>query len=566
MKRDTSTNGPFNGESGRMPGRGGVAANPVPAAKAGASVLAQGGNAMDALVAAALVCSVVRPSACGIGGYVGCGLVRDGRTGKVWSIDACGPAPKTAHERMFTVLPVHPTDRGINENEYGCTVEDDTNLFGPRSIAVPGQLAAMGVLHERWGRLPWRDVLAPAQRLLADGFAYEDLARSIGVMEQPLRRYPESVAYLMPHGSLPRHSDIFRGSDLEATLERLAAEGWRDFYSGQLGRQIADAVNHAGGALSREDMAEFEPRVTEPLSIRYHNASVHTAILPNGGLTALQTLKLLETLDLPTDDDPRYWHLLAESLKFAWRDRLRYLADPAFASVPQARLLSDDYAAGRTATLRDAPATVDQLAPDLHAGPGAGTLHLAAADGEGNLVSLTISQGNTFGSCFTVPGTGVILGHGMCRLDPRPGQMNSIAGGKRPLNNTAPLLIEAPDRAVAIGVPGGRKIVSVMARAAQQLIDTQASVEQVCRAARLHVEIAEPLAVHETLPGTIQAELLRMGHRLVVTSQIAGVMNGAALDLATGQTSFGSAVAGPDGVSTASLQTDYRQMGAAGGQ
>jgi gamma-glutamyltranspeptidase/glutathione hydrolase len=295
-------------------------------------------------------------------------------------------------------------------------------------------------------------------------------------------------------------------------------------------------------------MAEFEPRVTEPLSIRYHNASVHTAILPNGGLTALQTLKMLETLELPGDDDPHYWHLLAEVLKFAWRDRLRFLADPAYCPVPQTRLLSDDYAAGRAATLRDVPVAVDHFAPDLQAGPGAGTLHLAAADGEGNLVSLTISQGNTFGSCFTVPGMGVILGHGMCRLDPRPGQMNSIAGGKRPLNNAAPLLIESPDRMVAIGVPGGRKIVSVMARAAQQLVDTSATVDQVCRAARLHVETAEPIAVHDTLPAPIQAELQRMGHRLAVHSQIAGVMNGTALDLATGQTTYGSAVAGTEWV------------------
>lgn len=552
--------------SDAQPLTGTVTANPAAAARAGESIFAEGGNAMDAAVAAALVCSVLRPSACGLGGYVGAALVRDGRDGRVWSVDGDGPAPRVAHPAMYRVLPRHPTQRGINENEYFCTVENDANLFGPTSVSVPGQMAAMGIIHERWGVLPWARVIAPAQRIVADGFPYDDLARSIGVMEVPLRRYEASVTSLMVNGRLPRPDDTFQSPHLEATLARLAGEGWRDFYEGQLGQAIADSVSAAGGLLTRQDMAEYQPRVTPPVSIRYRGRPVHTAILPNGGLTVLQALLMLDQIELPREDDPRYWHFLAEVLKLAWRDRLQFLGDPGFVPVPQDRLLNKDYGLGRSQHLRDFPRNVDQCVPDLQAGPGAGTLHLATADIKGNLVSLTISQGNTFGSCFTVPGTGIVLGHGMCRLDPRPGRANSLAGGKRPLNNAAPLMIEATDRVIAIGAPGGRKIISAMVRAAQLLVDEDLDVEQACQRPRLHVEAAEPLVVQSSVPESISEGLRHMGHKTTSALQIAGVMNAAAYDLKTHRTCGGSGLGTQDAAATATQQTNYRQMGAAGGQ
>jgi len=209
---------------------------------------------------------------------------------------------------------------------------------------------------------------------------------------------------------------------------------------------------------------------------------------------------------------------------------------------------------------------VDQCVSDLQAGPGAGTLHLAAADIKGNMVSLTISQGNTFGSCFTVPGTGIVLGHGMCRLDPRPGRANSLVGGKRPLNNAAPLMIEAAKRVIAIGAPGGRKIISAMVRAAQLMVDEDLDVEQVCQRPRLHVEAAEPLVVQSSVPESISDGLRHMGHTTTSALQIAGVMNATAYDLKTHRTYGGSGLGTQDAAATAAQQTDYRQMGAAGGQ
>jgi len=417
----------------------------------------------------------------------------------------------------------------------------------------------MGILHERWGRLPWAEIVAPALSLVEEGFPFDDLARSIRVMEEPLRRFPASVAYLMPEGRLPGPDKIFRCPDLARTLSRLARAGWRDFYEGELGRTIADAISRAGGCLTRADLAGYQPRVTEPLTIDYHGARVHGAILSNGSLSVLQGLLMLAPLAMPETDTAFYWHRLAEVLKRVWRDRLRYLADPRFAEVPQARLLDPDYNAGRVASLIDFPDHVDLRVPDLAAGPGAGTLHLSTADAEGNLVAFTISQGNTFGSCFTVPGTGIILGHGMCRLDPRPGFANSIAPGKCPLNNTAPLMISLPDREVALGLPGGRMIIAGMLRAAHLVVDRGYRTAQATAAPRLHAGVAEPVTLQEGVEESVAGELAAFGHQVKRSPQVAGVMNGAEYFPATRRTRSGSSAP------VTSLQTHYRQMGASGG-
>lgn len=508
--------------------RGVVAANPPTAARVGAAVLESGGNAFDAAVAAGFICCMQRPNQTGVGGYVCSAVVREGRTGKVWSVDANGEAPAAAHERMFEVLAAGRT--GLNEQEYFCSVRDNANVHGPLSITVPGQLAGMGAIHERWGKLPWARIIEPSLELLERGFPYEEVAYAAVGLEAVLRRYPASWAHLAPAGQSPRPDEIWHRPDMEKTLRRLAQAGWRDFYEGQLGRQIADSVAAAGGILTRQDMASYQPRFGEPHCIGYLGARVHTPVLPNGGISTLAALNMLECLDLPGEDSPLYWHLLGETLKLVWRDRLNTLADPAFCDVPIQRLLSKDYAAGRVETIRRFPAHVDRLLPSPQPDAPNGTLHVSSADSQGNLVAMTISQGAAFGSCFVVPGTGLFLGHGMCRLDPRPDQANSIRPGKRPLNNTAAMMIETPDprsRAVAIGVPGGRTIISNMARTADLIVRRSWTARQAAAAPRLHVEIKEPIQLLSSVEEPTIEALRAMGHEILVAGWIGSCMNGA---------------------------------------
>lgn len=509
--------------------KGAVAANPSEAARIGAGVLEAGGNAFDAAVAASMACCMLRPDQTGVGGYVCAAVVRVAATGKVWSIDANGVAPAAAHEHMFEVLPAGDGsgDAWLNESEFHCSVKDHANVYGPLAVSVPGMMAGMGIIHEKWGRLPWASVVEPSINLLDRGFPYGDLAGRIVTMEKIFRRFPGAMEHLAPTGKLPAADDIWHRPGMEKALRRVAAEGWRDFYSGRIGRETAEHLRALGGIITREDFARYEPRVTEPYSTTYHTGRVHTPILTNGGISCLQALNMLERLSLPAEDSPEYWHLFAEVMKLVWRDRLNYLADPAFIDVPIERLLNKAYAAGRAETIVRFKDHVDLLVPPLaHEGPN-GTLHVSASDSEGNLAAMTISQGYGFGSCVIVPPWGIVLGHGMARLDPRPGFANSIASGKRPLNNTAAMIVETPERGVAIGVPGGRKIISVMTRVAQTLIDRGITPHQAATAPRAHIETNEPLQVLESVGEATRGSLAAMGHTPKIEATICGCINGA---------------------------------------
>lgn len=498
---------------------GAVAAEPQEAARAGAGILEAGGNAMDAAAAACLASGAIQPETADIGGYVLCAVVLEGATGRIWSLDSNSVAPAAARENMFHVLPLEGEKIGINANEYQCAVRDDANVYGPLAVGVPGVMAGIGALSERWGRLKWPAIVAPALRLLAEGFPYRTTARAISQQERVIRRFEPTRLHLMPEGKVPREGDHWRRPGYERTLERLASAGWRDFYEGEIGRKIADSLAGAGGILTRADLAKFHPRVAETYTTTYRGAKVHAASLPNGGLSCLQILNMLECFPPLPDGDALYWHRLAEILKLAWRDRLRYFGDPDFAEVSAGRFLSKDYAAGRVETLRQFPGHVDRLAGQ-RAGASSGTVHISAGDREGNLVGVTLSHGGVFGSCVTVPGTGIILGHGMCRFDPHPGRANSPGPRKRPLNNVAPLIVRLPDRDVALGLRGGRRIVSVSAQLAQRVVDFGAGALAAATAPRLHVEEQEPLEVLESAGEAIVSRLVAMGHAV---KKVAGV-------------------------------------------
>ena len=502
--------------------RGAVAAGPEEAARIGARILEQGGNAMDAAAAACMACCMFWPHATGVGGYVCCGLVLEGGRNRVWSLDANAVAPAGAHEGLYQVGPTGDDLSGINETEYGCSVKDNANVHGPLAIGPPGMMAGMGTLWERWGKLPWEEIVAPSLRVLSDGFPFGVLASAVRNNEAAIRKCEASVQHLMPEGRLPEAEDIWHRPDMEKTLVRIAAAGWRDFYEGEIGRRIADDVAACGGILTREDMASYRPRVTPPYRTMYRDAEIFAAILPNGGLSCLQALNMIDCLDPMPKDTPAFWHRWAEVLKRVWRDRLLYLGDPDFTDVPIERLLSKEYAAGRVEAIRQFPDHVDRLAPPEPRGGHDGTLHVAAADVDGNLASITISQGGAFGSCFTAAGTGVILGHGMCRLDPRPGRKNSVVAGKRPLNNTAPLMIRLPDRDVGTGLPGGRRLLSVSAQMAQRVVDYGATAYEAAAAPRLHVQTHEPLMITESAGKEAIAGLREMGHEVEVAASVAG--------------------------------------------
>jgi gamma-glutamyltranspeptidase / glutathione hydrolase len=499
---------------------GAVATEAAEAARIGARILERGGNAMDAAAAACLACGVLIPYYVDIGGYACSGVVLEGGTARVYSIDSNSTAPAAAHESMFEIISKIPGKIGLNENEYDCSVKNDANVYGPLAAAAPGFMAGVGMLWEKWGRLKWAEIVEPSIALVQDGFRYGEVAPEIERRLSIIRQYEATYRHLLPEGKLPKPDDIWHRPDLDHTLTRLAAAGWRDFYEGEIGRRIGDYIENSGGVMTRADMAAFQPRVTEPLESSFRSAAVYGPILPNGSLSAMQILNMLDCFDPLPVDDVRYWHRIAEILKLGWRDRLRYVADPEFADVPVSRLLSRAYAAGRVEALRNFPDAVDRFGPYQPTANPHGTANVSAADREGNVVAMTLTQGNPFGTCVTVPGTGFTLGHGMCRFDPRPGLANSVAPGKRPLNNFCSLIIRCKDRDLAAGMQGGRRMVSVIPQVVQRMVDYGMSLHQAATSPRIHTMGYEPIECEEMPPFPFQKELRAFGHDVRAVSEV----------------------------------------------
>jgi gamma-glutamyltranspeptidase/glutathione hydrolase len=487
---------------------------------------------MDAASAAAMACCMLQPQSTGIGGYVCCAVVCEGKSDRIWSIDSNSHAPAAAHEGMFDTLPPRRAGDSPNEHEYFCRVKHDANMYGPLAVGTPGMMAGMGIVWERWGRLKWSDIIAPSQELLADGFPFGTTAKAIAEKESVIRRFPATAAHLLPNGKLPSPDDHWHRPDMEKTLQRIVKAGWRDFYQGEMGHKIADCIQGLGGILTRQDLESFEPRITDAISTTYRNATVYGPVLTNGCLTVLQVLNMLESLEINRNEissirseTTAYWHGLIEVLKLAWHDRLRYLGDPDYVDVPVERLLSKDYAAERVEAIRRFPDRVVRVTPAVEGEPVCETSHVSTADAEGNLVAMTITHGGAFGSNVTVPDTGIILGHGMFRFDPRPGRANSVRPRKRPLNNTACMIVRLPNRDVATGLNGGRRIICVMPRIVQLLADHGVTGREAAVAPRLHVELSEPVEITEDAGHDTIAALRAMGHEMKPAKTLAGDVN-----------------------------------------
>ncbi len=481
------------------------------AAEVGADMLRCGGNAFDAAVAAGFVEAVVSPFHSGIGGYAATGVGYLAATGRVVALDANAVAPAAAEPQMFPVVPARDSN--------GFRLADDRHRHGPLSVAVPGVLGGLLTMLGTWGTLDRKTVMTPAIRLAREGVslipAHAHTWRTIEARAEG-RPAPEigDPPKLVP---MPRLAD---------TLEAIADEGADLFYSGRIGRAIADHVRKLGGLLAPNDMAAYRARVVEPVSVEVRGHTLSTPPPASGGLTSLQIVALFDRLEqrgvAGPAGDPRTFEAFLEVVKLVWEERLTRLGDPRSMTVAPQDLLStahiDDlleHALERVAR----PGSGRLIAPD----PLKGTVHLATADASGNLVSWTQTHGGGFGSMVMVPGTGVVLGHGMSRFEPRPGWVNSIAPRKRPLHNMAPVIATTGGLAVmAVGASGGRTIVNNSAALLINRLVLGLDPTAAVAAPRLQCETVEPATI-ETAAGPTCLDALRArGHALTETPRDAG--------------------------------------------
>ena len=520
----------------------GTVAGPHPrTAAAGMMMLRAGGNAVDAAVAAAFTEAVVEPLHNGVGGYGGGMVIQLASTRRVVAIDYNSAAPAAASERMFTIEKA--------KTPAGYRVRGAANLHGPLAVGVPGIVAGLCLALRRYGTMRLDEVLAPAIRAARYGFVPNRLTRTeIAAHAGRWRQaFPETArVFLGSNGRGPRAGERSTNPDLARILEAIAAEGQGVFYQGHVGRAIADHIQELGGCLTIDDLRRYRARVVKPCNAPYRDCRLYTPPVGAGGLTTLQMLRLLEGYDVASMSLVERLHLCAEAMKVCWPERLRRCGDPEFVDFDVAAELSDELTARLAGKLQRGLKSPRPGRIVAHE-PLSCTSHISTADCAGNVVSLTQTHGGRFGSMVTVPGTGLLLGHGVGRFDPRPGWANSIAGGKRPLHNMAPIIATRAGRPFAsYGIPGGRTIVNNQLSFSIGLIDLGASAEEVLAAPRMHCEGGEPLRVERRAGKRILDGLRRLGHTVDTDATIGGP---------------GHAIVLADDVSVQSGATDPRHEG-----
>lgn len=466
------------------------------ASQVGVEILQAGGQAVDAAIAASFALAVVNPEAGNIGGG-GFMVVRlaDGRAS---ALDYRERAPLAASREMYL------------DEEGELT---DASIVGHLAVGVPGTVAGLWEAHQRFGRLPWAELVAPAMAL-AEGFQVrERQARQIRMAEEGLRLFPSTQATFLPGGRPPEVGETFRQPELAATLGRIASRGRDGFYRGRTADLIVAEMERGGGIITHEDLVAMEAVWRDPIQVTYRG---HTLIsMPptsSGGATLAATAKILEGFDLGSMDyhSPEHVHLLAEAWKRAYADRNTYLADPDFVEIPLDRMISSEYGARRRSTISLHGAT-----PSVEVGPGLGptdqgeTTHLSVVDGDGNAVSVTTTINSFFGSKVTVTEAGFILNNEMDDFSARPGypnqyglvqgEANAIEPGKRMLSAMTPTIVEDSrgELLLVLGSPGGATIITNVFQQISNVVDFGMGIRQAVNAPRLH---------HQHLPDQIEIE------------------------------------------------------------
>ncbi|MCL4794156.1 MAG: gamma-glutamyltransferase [Bryobacteraceae bacterium] len=449
--------------------RGVVAASQTLAAQAGSEILRRGGSAVDAAIAANAVLGVVEPMMNGIGGDLFV-IVREAKTGRVTGLNASGPAPA-----------------GLTIERLKKAGHKEMPQAGIDTVTVPGCVAGWAALHQRYGKLPWAQVFAPAIHYAENGFPVtEIIAAQWASPVKKLEGDADGAAVYLPGGKAPGVGEVFRNPELARALREIAAEGPDAFYRGGIARAILQKSDKLGGTLSLQDLAAFEPEWVEPVSTDYRGWRVWELPPNSQGIAALAMLNIMERFELGklSPSGAPLLHLEIEAQKLAYADLARYVADPRVAPAPVTEMLDKGYAARRAELIRQGRAACD-VPPGRFPLPGEGdTIYLSAADEEGNLVSLIQSIYLSFGSGIGVPGYGFHLHNRAGLFTLEEGHPNALAPGKRPFHTIIPALMEKDERHIAFGIMGGLNQAQAHAQFVSRVVDHGMNVQQALEAPR----------------------------------------------------------------------------------
>jgi len=495
-------------------GRNGMVATADPLASlAGLEILLQGGNAVDAAVAAALAIGVVEPNASGLGGE-GYMVIYLADRGEAVAIDFRAAAPGEATWDAY--------ENGPPSSGWG-------------AVAVPGTVAGLALALERYGTMTWAEVSQPAIRLAENGFRVtETLEGVILDSYEALLGDPELSAIFLENGLPPMAGDVLKNENLARTLRHLAEHGPRAFYEGELAEKIVAAVRAGGGLLSLADMKNYTAIEREPSRGFYRGYEILGAPPPvGGGIGVVNALQQLEHFDLSASEpiSARTLHLITQAVRRAHVDHLEYVADPAYWDVPVKGLTSREYAAVRAATINEFEAGPlppagnpweferdDLLAPttgayviDQYQSPS--TTHLSVVDKDGNAVALTHTLSSFFGAHVAVPGTGIILNNQMQNFN-APGHPNELQPGKRPRTIIAPTIVLKDGKPfLVVGSPGAARIIYAVVHILTNVIDFGMGIQEAIDAPRTYsYATSNRTEMEARIPESVREELRAMGY------------------------------------------------------
>ena len=488
-----------------------VATSQPLATQIGLDILKRGGNAIDAAIAANAALGLMEPTGNGMGGDL-FAIVWDARTGKLHGYNGSGRSPQGLSLQWFK-------DNGYTK----------VPPYGPLPVTTPGAVDGWFALHDRFGKLPMKAVLAPAIGYGREGFPVSELIAWYWNLSVPrLSKFPGFSEQFTINGRAPAKGEIWKNPNLANTLETLAKGGRDAFYKGPIARTIADYIKAQGGFLSAADLAAHKGEWVEPVSTNYRGYDVWE-LPPNGqGIAALQMLNILEGYDLKGYGfgSPEHIHLFVEAKKLAFADRAKFYADADFVKVPVARLISKEYAAERRKLI-----SMDKAANAVAPGDfklDGDTIYLTTADQWGNMVSLIQSNYRGMGSGMAPPGLGFILQDRGEMFVLKEGHANTFAPGKRPFHTIIPAFITRDGKPwLSFGVMGGDTQPQAHALIVSNLVDFGMNLQEAGDAPRiLHDGSTSPEGqVSEmTDGGAIQLEtgfdyasiraLMRLGHKV----------------------------------------------------
>jgi gamma-glutamyltranspeptidase/glutathione hydrolase len=495
-----------------------VASSQVQASQAGAEILSHGGSAVDAAIATNAVLGVMEPGMNGIGGDL-FAIYWDAKSGKLYGLNASGWAPKALtidylKSKNLTKMP----GSGID------------------TVTVPGAVEGWNRLHERFGRMAWKDLFAPAIFYADNGFPVQELiSMDWRGSVAKLKNDPESRRVFLLHDEAPPMGEVFRNPDLGKALRLLAAAGGpQAFYSGEIAKAILATSRELGGTMTAEDMQEFSAEWVEPISITYRGWKVYE-LPPNGqGMAALEMLNILEQFS-PAKAGPlsaEELHKRIEAMKLAYADLARYNADPRFAKVPVAGLLSKEYAKQRAQLINPAKANCDAEAGRP---PATDTTYLTVVDRDGNIVSLIQSNFSSFGSGITVRGMGFPLHNRGAFFMLDPSKPDALAPRKRPFHTIIPAFMERGDDHIGFGIMGGANQPLAHAQFVSNVVDygmnLQAAMETARFTVRSNFNIGCNILIEDRVPADVRQQLTNMGHQLDVRGDFSLYMGrGQAID------------------------------------